>query len=173
MVVRRHGGCEDGVQPLPVMKLVLFICALCSSNRLKKVERWPTEFLENTPGLSESFSSVATVLTTDCPGKDCEDVSSVERVQIGAFQSTFGAIVKAVTETVALPAFVSLYRDSEGDDEDDCGDEEEDANEVSFRCFVPVFSKDELNSMFQVESTLCGFVKQGGKFVPYIFTGVG
>ena len=170
IVVRQKGGCEDDddVQSSLVMNLVLFICSRCASNRLMKVKRWPTEFIENTPGVSESFSGIAVVLTADCPGKACGGVCPAGRFQIDDFQRRFSVIVEAAAETVGLAVFVPLYRDGKGDSE-----EVDDVDEAYPGCFVPVFSNDELSLMVQIESSLCGFVKDGRKFVPYVFLGAG
>jgi hypothetical protein len=152
------------MQPSTVMNYVLFMCVSCRSNQVKTVKEWPTDILENTPGLSEYVSSVAAVLTTDCPARTCNVRQFTEEVSIGYFSWYFGAVVKAVAETFELSAFVPLYKYK-----DDGVEGFEDCNEASFRCFVPVFSKEEVDSTFQVERVCCTFRGQGGKFVPHIY----
>jgi hypothetical protein len=151
------------VQPSMPMNIVLFMCVSCRSNQVKKVKEWPREILDNTPGLDKHVSSVAAVLTTDCPRGSCNADFARESVPIGFFGWFFGVVVKAVAESFDMPAFVSLYK-NEGDDVG----EFEDVNEVCYKCFVPIFSKEEIESMFQVERFLCSFYGQGGKFVPCI-----
>jgi len=143
--------------------LLLLVCVSCRSNELKTVKEWSTDILKNTPGLDKSVRSICVALTTDCPGKGCTVGYPEDSVSIGWFGFFFGAVVKAVAESFEMPAFVPLCK-NEGDDMGGI----EDADEVCHRCFVPVFSSEEIQSKFEVERVLCSFYGQGGKFVPRI-----
>jgi len=163
-----------------VVKLVVFICVWCCCNEVKKVIDWPTDFTEKTPGVLEHPSSVAAVLSTDCPGeKKCQVVDHEMRVEIGDFTRRFGRIVMAVGAVLCVPVFVPLYYDDivmygvEGEEEvsefvDDVGDdvgsdgeedtvveEDDEADVVSSVPCVRVFSKEEIESMFRVECSVC------------------